>query len=45
MSTPKRVVAYGTGFVVESGDWGSRFLTAEHVIENARRTIRDLMAE
>jgi serine protease Do len=28
--------AYGTGFVVESGDWGSRFLTAQHVIENAR---------
>jgi len=29
--------AYGTGFVVESGAWGSRFLTAQHVIENARR--------
>lgn len=28
--------AYGTGFVVESGDWGSRFLTAQHVIEDAR---------
>jgi serine protease Do len=29
--------AYGTGFVVESGAWGSRFLTAEHVIDGARR--------
>jgi S1-C subfamily serine protease len=29
--------AYGSGFVVESGTWGSRFLTAQHVIENARR--------
>jgi serine protease Do len=29
--------AYGTGFVVESGSWGSRFLTAEHVIDGARR--------
>jgi S1-C subfamily serine protease len=29
--------AYGTGFVVDSGAWGSRFLTAEHVIDQARR--------
>jgi serine protease Do len=29
--------AYGSGFVVESGAWGSRFLTAQHVVENARR--------
>jgi S1-C subfamily serine protease len=29
--------AYGTGFVVESGSWGTRFLTAEHVIDGARR--------
>jgi serine protease Do len=29
--------AYGSGFVVESGSWGSRFLTAEHVIDGARR--------
>ncbi len=28
--------AYGTGLVVESGDWGSRILTAEHVIEGGR---------
>jgi serine protease Do len=28
--------AYGTGLVVESGDWGSRILTAEHVIDGGR---------
>ncbi len=28
--------AYGSGFVVESGAWGSRILTAEHVIDQAR---------
>ncbi|MBV8150195.1 MAG: trypsin-like peptidase domain-containing protein [Candidatus Eremiobacteraeota bacterium] len=28
--------AYGTALVVGSGDWGTRFLTAKHVIEDAR---------
>ncbi|MFY9779949.1 MAG: serine protease, partial [Candidatus Baltobacteraceae bacterium] len=28
--------AYGSGFVVASGAWGSRILTAEHVIHDAR---------
>lgn len=28
--------AYGTGLVVESGDWGSRILTADHVIDGGR---------
>lgn len=28
--------AYGTGFVVESGAWGSRILTDAHVIDDAR---------
>lgn len=29
--------AYGTGFVVASGHWGSRILTVEHVIEGSSR--------
>ena len=37
--------AYGTGFVVESGAWGSRFLTAEHVIDGARRLRVTIVAE
>jgi serine protease Do len=28
--------AYGSGVVVESGDWGSRILTVEHVVHDAR---------
>jgi serine protease Do len=28
--------AYGTGFVVASGPWGSRILTAEHVIHDSK---------
>lgn len=28
--------AYGSGIVVESGDWGSRILTVEHVVHDAR---------
>lgn len=28
--------AYGTGLVVESGAWGSRILTAQHVIDGGR---------
>ncbi len=28
--------AYGSGFVVDSGPWGSRILTAEHVIHQAK---------
>ncbi|MBV8600476.1 MAG: trypsin-like peptidase domain-containing protein [Candidatus Eremiobacteraeota bacterium] len=28
--------AFGTAFVVESGDWGVRILTAKHVIDDAR---------
>lgn len=28
--------AYGTGIVVESGGWGSRILTVEHVVHDAR---------
>jgi S1-C subfamily serine protease len=28
--------AYGSGFVVASGGWGSRILTAEHVIHDAK---------
>ena len=27
--------AYGSAFVVESGDWGSRIVTAKHVIDGA----------
>jgi serine protease Do len=36
--------AYGTGLVIESGDWGSRILTAQHVIDsghNLRARIGD----
>lgn len=28
--------AYGTGLVVQSGSWGTRILTAQHVIDRAR---------
>ncbi|MGH7716521.1 MAG: hypothetical protein ACREML_11055, partial [Vulcanimicrobiaceae bacterium] len=28
--------AYGSAFVVESGDWGTRVVTAQHVIDGAR---------
>jgi S1-C subfamily serine protease len=28
--------AYGTGIVVQSGDWGSRILTDAHVVQDAR---------
>lgn len=28
--------AYGSGVIVESGDWGSRILTVEHVVHDAR---------
>jgi serine protease Do len=28
--------AYGSAFVVESGDWGTRIVTAQHVIDSAR---------
>jgi serine protease Do len=28
--------AYGSAFVVESGDWGTRVVTAKHVIDGAR---------
>jgi S1-C subfamily serine protease len=28
--------AYGSAFVVESGDWGTRVITAKHVIDGAR---------
>jgi serine protease Do len=28
--------AYGSGIVVESGEWGSRVLTVEHVVHDAR---------
>ena len=28
--------AYGSAFVVASGDWGTRMITAEHVIEDAQ---------
>jgi S1-C subfamily serine protease len=28
--------AYGSGVIIESGDWGSRILTVEHVVHDAR---------
>jgi serine protease Do len=31
--------AYGSGFVVESGPWGSRILTDAHVIDGARKLV------
>jgi S1-C subfamily serine protease len=31
--------AYGSGIVVESGDWGSRILTDAHVVQDARHIV------
>jgi serine protease Do len=31
--------AYGSGIVVESGDWGSRILTDAHVVQDARNIV------
>ena len=31
--------AYGSGIVVQSGDWGSRILTDAHVVQDARHIV------
>jgi serine protease Do len=34
--------AYGSGIVVESGDWGSRILTDAHVVQDARNIVAEI---